>query len=165
MKQKERIIVVDDSLDNLNFIRNILMPFYEVYTVNSCDALFNLLAILKPELILLDIEMPNVNGYQTLENLSKINEYKDISAVFLTAKNEDGDEEIGFNLGAKDYIKKPFKSTNLLKKIELVLSVNRLQNELRITNENHTKKIAELNAKILSLELEIKKLIKEKNNS
>jgi len=124
------IILVDDNLANLKIGNNILEDIYTVATASSAAKMFKLLEKNKPDLILLDIDMPEMNGYEAIKMLKSNPETKDIPVIFLTAKTESGDELEGLSLGAIDYITKPFNPALLLKHIEVHLLVAEQRNIL-----------------------------------
>jgi len=112
-----KIILVDDNMANLAMGRNMLKPFYEVYPAPSAAKLFEILEKILPDLILLDIEMPDVNGYQVMRMLKAEPRLADIPVIFVTAKSDDTSELEGLELGAVDYISKPFLAPLLLRRI------------------------------------------------
>jgi class 3 adenylate cyclase/CheY-like chemotaxis protein len=116
-----KIILVDDSPSNLRTGKNVLSEKYEVYTVPSAAKMFEILQDVKPAMILLDIEMPGMNGYEAIKILKAGEDTKDIPVIFLTGKTDTEDELEGLDLGAVDYITKPFHPALLLKRIELHL--------------------------------------------
>ena len=132
MSQQKRqiIMLVDDNPSNLNIAKNILKPFYEVYALPSAERLFKFLETVKPDIILLDIEMPVMNGYDVIKVLKSDAKLADIPVVFVTAKSEDMDELEGLSLGAVDYVTKPFSSAILLKRIENHLTMAEQKTEL-----------------------------------
>jgi class 3 adenylate cyclase/CheY-like chemotaxis protein len=134
--EKELIIMVDDNPSNLRVGKNVLAEKYSVATAPSAEKMFSLLENNKPALILLDIDMPEMNGYDAIKILKSKNETKDIPVIFLTAKTESGDELLGLSLGARDYITKPFQPPLLLKRLEVHLLVEKQARELRYFNEN-----------------------------
>jgi putative two-component system response regulator len=115
---RNRITLVDDSVANLDQGRNILKTFYEVFPAESAKKLFEILENIIPDLILLDIEMPEMDGYETIKKLKDDDQFKDIPVIFLTSKGDDDSEMEGLDLGAVDYVKKPFTAKLLLKRIE-----------------------------------------------
>jgi len=117
------VFVVDDNNGNLIACKNILKPYYEVYTAKSAEKMFELLESIKPDLILLDVEMPDINGHDAARKLKSDGTYKDISIIFLSARSDSISEMEGFNLGALDYIHKPFFSNLLLRRIEMHFSL------------------------------------------
>jgi class 3 adenylate cyclase/ActR/RegA family two-component response regulator len=127
-----KIILVDDNPSNLRTGKNVLSEIYEVYTAPSAAKLFDILKDIKPAMILLDIEMPEMNGYEAIKILKEKDETKNIPVIFLTAKTDTENELTGFDLGAIDYITKPFMPSLLLKRIEVHLLVERQKEILKI---------------------------------
>jgi len=127
---RHKIILVDDNMANLTMGRNMLKTFYEVYPAPSASKLFEILGKVTPDLVLLDIDMPEMNGYDAIKKLKAESGLADIPVIFLTAKNDESSELEGFNLGAVDYISKPFSGPLLLKRIANQLLIVRQKNEL-----------------------------------
>jgi len=121
--KKKTIIAVDDDSLNLSICKKILKPLYEVHTVPSAARMFKLMEHTRPDLILLDVEMPDINGYEAARMLKEKDLFREIPIIFLTARNDPVSEKIGFNLGAADYIAKPIKSDQLIERIEKFLSI------------------------------------------
>jgi putative two-component system response regulator len=117
VKKKETILVVDDNNINLVACKKILKPFYEVYPVPSATKMFKLMEHVRPDLILLDIEMPDINGYEAARTLKANDVFREIPIIFLTARDDPVSEKLGMNIGATDYIHKPFGSEQLLERI------------------------------------------------
>jgi CheY-like chemotaxis protein len=120
--EKKLIILVDDNVANLKIGNNLLEEKYTVATAPSAEKMFKLLKNNVPALILLDINMPEMNGYEAIKILKSNPETKDIPVIFLTAKSESEDELEGLSLGAVDYITKPFDPVLLLKRLEIHLN-------------------------------------------
>ena len=116
--QKKLIILVDDNPANLRIGKNVLSEKYTVATAPSAAKLFSLLENNHPDLILLDIDMPGMDGYQAIEALKLKSETKDIPVIFLTGMTDTRDEEKCLALGAVDYITKPFAPPSLFACIE-----------------------------------------------
>jgi class 3 adenylate cyclase/CheY-like chemotaxis protein len=116
-----KIILVDDNPSNLRAGKNVLSKAYEVYTAPSAAKLFELLSDVKPAMILQDIEMPVMNGYETIKILKAEEKTRNIPVIFLTGKTDTENELEGLDLGAVDYITKPFQPALLLKRIEVHL--------------------------------------------
>ena len=157
--KKEHIILVDDNLANLRTGINILSKNYTVSTALSGEKLFSLLKNEKPALILLDIDMPEMNGYEVIKILKSETETYEIPVVFLTAKTDSGDELEGLSLGAIDYITKPFQPALLLKRIEVHLLVEtqkkkleKLALQLQYYNDNLQKIVYEKTKNVLDLQ-------------
>ena len=116
--EKQRIFLVDDNASNLMVGRNLLAEIYNVYTCNSGQRMFNLLEKVTPSLILLDIEMPDMDGYEVLQRLKENRNTADIPVLFLTAHDTEETKNKGRLLGVSDFITKPFFPPLLLKCIE-----------------------------------------------
>ena len=114
---RDKIILVDDNLANLSQGKNILKMFYEVFSAESAAKLFEILENIIPDLILLDIDMPVMDGYETIKILKADKRFADIPVIFLTAKSDINSEREGFDLGAADYVLKPFSAPLLIKRI------------------------------------------------
>jgi len=121
--EQKKIFVVDDNNGNLIACKNILKPYYEVYPAQSVAKMFELLEHIKPDLIFLDVEMPETNGIDAARKLKSNDIYKNIPIIFLSARNDSTSEMEGFNIGALDYIHKPFFSHLLLRRIEMHFSL------------------------------------------
>src|SRR5574344_428581 len=110
--KKPTILVVDDMTTTLLLIHDLLKDTYEVKIAKSgTKALEILNAPNDIDLILLDVEMPDINGYEVCKILKNNYQTKKIPIIFVTARNSEEDEEYGLNLGAIDYITKPFNKT------------------------------------------------------
>ena len=119
METKNKLIIlVDDNPTNLKIGKNVLSGKYSVATAPSAAKLFSLLENNNPVLILLDIDMPEMDGYEAIKILKSKPATKDIPVVFLTGMTDFKDEEKGRALGAVDYITKPFDLSILIACIE-----------------------------------------------
>ena len=114
---KKKIIVVDDNAANLTACKKTLKDLYEVYPALSADKMFEILTHIIPDIILLDVEMPVVNGHEALRMLKENEAYKNIPVIFLSAMEDDESETEGLKLGAVDYIRKPIVSSLLIERI------------------------------------------------
>jgi class 3 adenylate cyclase len=130
--QRELIMLVDDNPANLLTGKGVLSQKYNVFTALSAEKLFSLLENNKPALILLDVDMPGVNGYEAIKILKSKEETRDIPVIFLTGKGDSDNELEGLSLGAIDYIIKPFIPPLLLKRIEVHLLVESQKRTLEI---------------------------------
>jgi putative two-component system response regulator len=156
---REKIVLVDDNITNLMLGKNILTEKYDIFTVPSGEKLFLLLGKIKPDLILLDIEMPEMNGYEVIKKLKADPEAAPIPVIFLTAKNDSSSELEGLTLGAIDYISKPFSPPLLLKRIELHLLVESQKEELVDYNNNLQQMVREKTKTVLDMQNSVLKTV------
>ncbi|MFI3253451.1 MAG: response regulator [Eubacteriales bacterium] len=129
---KKKIMVVDDNVTNLNIARKALEEDYEILLLLSGVKALKVLEKTKPDLILLDVEMPDMNGFEVIEQIKKMGHpYDEIPVIFVTAKDDSSSEYEGLDLGAVDYVIKPFSFPLLLKRVELHLKLAQQQQELQ----------------------------------
>ncbi len=138
---KEKILIVDDSEDIRILLRRILQAAgYEVTEVVNGEIALREIAGLRPDLILLDIVMPGISGYEVCETLKKTDAVSDVPVIFLSAKSDAADKIKGLEIGGADYITKPFDKGEVLARAENQLKIRRLTNELIRTNIELTEK-------------------------
>jgi two-component system, OmpR family, alkaline phosphatase synthesis response regulator PhoP len=122
MDTQRTIMVVDDNPDIITIVKTILEgKGYNVLSASSGQELLNLLTDRKPDLIILDIMMPEMDGLEVLGRLKAVTETASIPVILLTAKVQYEDVLGGYKLGADYYITKPFTSTQLVNGINLLL--------------------------------------------
>jgi len=118
------ILIVDDLPDNLTVLADILLPDYRVLAASSGSRALKLAAAEpQPDLILLDLMMPGMDGYQVLVRLQENVQTRDIPVIIVTAMNEAEDEERGLELGAADYITKPLRPRIVLARVHKQLAL------------------------------------------
>jgi len=115
---RRKIVMVDDVNFQLLSTRERLKKFYEIYPAQSADKLFEILEYFIPELILLDINMPGEDGFDTITKLKEDPRYASIPVIFLTSKNDKKSAIKGMSLGAVDFITKPFTDSDIIDCIE-----------------------------------------------
>ena len=130
------IFLVDDDATNLAVGSGVLDESYDTLTFNSGARLLKTLEKSIPDLILLDVAMPEMDGYEVIKILKSRTETANIPVVFLTAKNDVENEVEGLSLGALDYIYKPFSPPLLLKRIELILLFESQKREIAEFTDN-----------------------------
>ena len=128
---RNTVVFVDDDLTILDIAKKILMTNYQTFTLPSGRKLFELLKELTPDLILLDVNMPEMNGYEIIERLKNNEATEEIPVIFVTANIDPESEIKGLNLGAMDYITKPFSQELLLKRVEVHLFYEAQRKELQ----------------------------------
>ncbi|MCL1940321.1 MAG: response regulator [Synergistaceae bacterium] len=121
---KKTIFVVDDSDANLEKAKKALQREYRVFTFPSAEKMFSLLEKITPDMILLDIEMPGISGFDAIALLKKNHGWDDIPVLFLTGWSEDMVISQGLKLGALDFVNKPFSIPLLLKRVENYLALD-----------------------------------------
>ena len=130
------ILIVDDEAVNLSVLSKVLTPHFAVRACkNGEDALRNASVEPIPDLVLLDIMMPGMDGYEVLRRMRAAPKTRDIPVIFLSALNADLDEEKGLRLGAVDYITKPFKPAIVLERIRSHLELKEARDKLKNQNE------------------------------
>jgi len=115
---RKKIIYVDDIQYSLISVKNRLQGLYDVFTVDSAVKMFDLLENLTPDLILLDVNMPYVDGYDAIKTLKADETYSSIPVIFLTGNSDRESVVKGLSLGAVDYIIKPYNSSKLIEIID-----------------------------------------------
>jgi len=123
------IFVVDDSDTNLSIAEEALEEHYRIITLPSAEKMFKLSEKITPDLILLDIEMPEMNGFQALQYLKSNDSLAHVPVIFLTSKADAETEVRGFELGVIDFITKPFSAPVLLNRIRTHLNIDDLIRE------------------------------------
>ncbi len=135
--KKAKILVVDDNVTNLNIVRKALEESYDLVLLPSGEKALKVLERVSPDLILLDVEMPEMDGFSVIQEIKKLPApISEIPVIFLTAKDDAYSEFEGLNLGAVDYIAKPFSFPLLLKRVELHLKLAHQQLELQNYSTN-----------------------------
>jgi diguanylate cyclase (GGDEF)-like protein len=131
MANKERILVVDDTPLNIQMLADMLKDDYQIMVATSGERCLELaLGDRKPALILLDIEMPNMNGYEVIKELKRLPGVDNIPVIFVTALSADSDEQLGLELGAVDYITKPLKAPIVRARVNTHMTIVRQRNQL-----------------------------------
>ncbi|GHU04512.1 two-component system response regulator [Betaproteobacteria bacterium] len=152
------IVIVDDNIANLRLAKNALEAIYEVFTLPSAEKMFDLLKRNKPALILLDIEMPTMDGYAAIKILKQDTETRDIPVIFLTGKEDEESELEGLSLGAVDYISKPFMPQLLCQRVLLHLTMEEQKHKL----EEQTMMLEEKSLELQNFNDNLQKMVDEK---
>jgi len=144
------ILIVDDTPKNLQLMSALLkQKGYKLYITNSGENALNFLKTTLPDLILLDVMMPGLSGFEVCRILKKDERLKDIPVLFLSAKNETDDVVEGFEAGAVDYIVKPFNAKEVFVRVATQLQLKTATNLLKEKNE----KLKELNISLTESKL------------
>lgn len=150
---RANIVIVDDNPHNLKVLSTTLKKEgYEVRpAINGQSALATIQAKV-PELILLDVMMPEMDGYEVCGFLKKNEKTREIPIVFITALDDVKDKVKGFSMGCVDYISKPFQEEEVLARVRTQIRLGRLQHELVVQNELLKKEAKEKELLILQLQ-------------
>lgn len=133
---KIKVLLVDDEADILEFLSyNLLREGFQVFTANNGRAGIKIAKNILPQLIILDVMMPEMDGIEACYEIRSIPELKNTLVIFLTARAEDYSQIAGFEAGADDYISKPIKPKLLISKINAILRRHSDANES--LNKNH----------------------------
>ena len=160
----ETVFIIDDSDVNLLIAKHALEGQYRIFTAPSAMKMFSLFERIIPDIILLDIEMPEINGYVALKRLKSDPRTRNIPVIFLTGHADELSELDGFDLGAVDFISKPFSSPRLAKRVASQLLIASQKKELFASREalkdyaenlaekvyNKTKEINNLHSAVLT---------------
>jgi len=152
LQERKKVILVDDNPINLKLARNTLMGKYDVFTVPSAEKLFLLLEKTLPDIVLLDVMMPGISGYDAIKVLKSNPRTADIPVIFLTSKNDTNSELEGFTRGAVDYVSKPFSPQLLLKRVDVHVLVESQKKELKHINDNLQKIVDEKTEAVVELQ-------------
>lgn len=127
---KEKILIVDDEEHIIELLKfNLLNSGYEVLTANNGVDAVKIAKAEKPNLLLLDLMLPGIDGFDVCKEIKRNNEMKNTTIIMLTAKGEELDKILGLELGADDYITKPFSVRELLARVKAVLRRSNSFNE------------------------------------
>ncbi len=132
---EKRILVVDDVPANLDILVNVLGGLYQVSAATNGIQALEAIGKEKPDLVILDILMPRMDGYEVCKRIKKDPGLKDIPVLFVTSLSREGDETRGFELGAVDYIIKPFSPSVVSARVKTHLELAQARKELKRQND------------------------------
>jgi putative two-component system response regulator len=151
--EKLTVLVVDDTPENLSLMSALLKDTYKVKVANHGDKGLKIaLSDNPPDLILLDIMMPDIDGYEVCRRLKADARARDIPVIFLTAKSETEDEQKGLELGAVDYITKPISPAIVLARVATQLSLKASADFLRDKNEFLEQEVAKRTQEVIAIQ-------------
>ncbi|MGI2260963.1 response regulator [Shewanella sp. GXUN23E] len=133
-KAKSSVLIVDDAPENLQLLNGLLKDIYQVKAANHGQKALEIVEKTPVDIILLDVVMPGMDGYEVCRRLKADKRYRDIPVIFLTAKDSSQDEQYGFDLGASDYIAKPVSPPVVLARVRTHLQVKASQDFLKDQN-------------------------------
>jgi putative two-component system response regulator len=146
---KKIVFVVDDNYTNLTMAEEVLYEHYTVISLNSAEKMFKALAKFRPDLILLDVEMPESNGFDAIKQLKADETYAAIPVIFLTRLSDAVSEAHGIELGAVDFVMKPFSAPVLLNRIKHHLFIDELIRERTEQLSKRTEQLVRLQNSIV----------------
>lgn len=152
-----RVMIVDDNMANLIMARKTLEEEYEVIPVSSGISALECLNDMPelPDLVLLDVDMPNVNGFQVISEMKNVPKLVNIPIIFLTAQDDDTTELESYNLGAMDYIRKPYTANLLKKRVDIQIQLLSQRRKLTEMNNSLNNMVQDKNRKNLELQYSI----------
>lgn len=152
-----KVMIVDDNMTNLIMAKKALEDTYEIFPVSSGKIALEFLEEMPdpPDVVLLDVDMPDMNGFYVISMMKNIPKLENIPVVFLTAQEDVTTEVEGYSLGAIDYIKKPFTATLLRKRVEIHIKFVEEQRRLEKVNTQLSKALSEKIHNIVELEYAI----------
>jgi len=169
-RKKSLVFVVDDIQSNVEFISDILLAIdhVEVQGFNDGPSVLNFIKTAIPDLILLDVSMPEMDGFEVCRTIKSSPENNDIPVIFLTARIQKEDIVRGFELGAVDYIAKPFNLNEMLSRVKTHLELRSKSKELQEINfhlenivEERTRELTDTNKKLSQANKKLTKMYDE----
>ncbi|MCB0018514.1 MAG: response regulator [Anaerolineales bacterium] len=139
---KKRLLIIDDNVVNLKVAINTLESYdFEVLMARNGQDGLERAAYTQPDLILLDIKMPEMDGYEVCRRLKAAEQTRHIPVIFISALDDVFDKTTAFSIGGVDYITKPFQTEELLARVRTHLALLHMQQELQIANETLEEKV------------------------
>lgn len=141
---KDNILIVDDNPTNLGILVEYLTgQDFDIHVAEDGESALELLGMIHPDIILLDVMMPRMDGFETCLHLKSRSDTRDIPVIFMTSLSETADKVKGFEVGAIDYITKPIQHEELLARVHTHISLRKLQIDLELKNAQLEAEIAE----------------------
>jgi DNA-binding response OmpR family regulator len=121
MQNDPKILVVDDDKTNLKFLKEILEDHFQLYPVDSGEEALRVISNFRPDLVLLDIMLPGLDGYSVCQSIKEDKLFSEVKIILISAKAMLNERQKGYEAGADDYITKPFDHEELMIKIHSLL--------------------------------------------
>lgn len=152
-----KVMIVDDNMTNLIMAKKALEDLYEIVPVSSGNMALEFLKEMPepPDIVLLDVDMPDINGFYVISEMKTHEKLKSIPVVFLTAQEDSTTEIEGYSLGAADYIKKPFTATLLKKRVAVHIDFIEQERKLKRINKTLSDALNEKIHNVVELEYAI----------
>ncbi|HOO29094.1 MAG TPA: response regulator, partial [Lachnospiraceae bacterium] len=152
-----KVMIVDDNMTNLIMAKKALEEYYEIVPVSSGQTALEFLKDMPepPDIILLDVDMPEVNGFYVISEIKNCPKLAEIPVIFLTAQDDPTTEVEGYYLGAADYIKKPYTTVLLRKRLDVHVQFLESERKLKKYNDSISNTLREKVHNIVELEYAI----------
>lgn len=161
--RKAKILIVDDTVSTASMVRVALENAgYDIFVATNGKKAIELAGLVKPDLVLLDILMAGVDGYETCYLLKSKKELKTIPVIFMSSLTETFDKVKSFKVGAVDYITKPIENEELLSRVNTHITISQLQNKLIELNTNLEEKILERTDELKNSNAQLQQEIEER---
>ncbi len=161
-EKKHRILIIEDSYKNIEVLGTILKNDYLISIANSGMQALKIIEKDIPDLILLDVMMPGMDGYETCKKIKENDKFKEIPVIFLSALSDSVEKVKGFDVGGVDFATKPINKEELLARIKTHLTIRNLQKKLQEMNEQLEEKVKS-RTRIIEKERDFNKEIFDKN--
>ena len=149
MQLQEKILTVDDDPNNITIVEELLEDNYDLKTATSGEQALEIAKDFRPDIILLDIMMPGMNGYEVCRRLREHYTSEHTKIIMVSARAMVSERLEGYEVGADDYITKPFDGDEFLAKIRLYMDLKRVKQKDRMWHEVATKAINELRVPVV----------------
>ncbi|WP_026841401.1 hybrid sensor histidine kinase/response regulator [Citrifermentans bremense] len=157
------ILVIDDDANNLAIVSSLLQEYsYTIYVAEDGESGIRRALLTRPDLILLDVLMPGIDGFETCQRLKAVEATRDIPVIFMTALAEMDQKVRGFDAGAVDYIIKPLQREEVLARVGVHIHLRHLAMELQESNASLEKRVEDRTASLASTNDELQKEIAER---
>jgi len=162
-RHEPAILIIDDDSNNLAIVSAVLEEYrYRIFVAEDGESGISRALLARPDLILLDVLMPGIDGFETCRRLKGIEGTRDIPVIFMTALAETDHKVQGFAVGAVDYITKPLQQEEILARVGVHLRIRYLAKELQDANESLEKRVEERTLTLARINEELQKEIAER---
>jgi len=168
MNEKPSVLIVEDAPENIDMLAALLSPTYHLYISLSGEEALKILKDTKPDLILLDVILPGIDGFHVCHTIRNDDQYGDMPIIFLTSESDAEKVIYGFEVGGQDYISKPFRAKELLSRVQTQIELQQKRRELLHINSSleekvrvRTSELEAANKKMKALNEDLEKANKE----